>query len=78
MLISNYLKMNYDELSKEIEKQNRKIKAAQETIKLLKKLQVAETVNASHKGTENVRTSVKENSKSAHLQETRFYEGGTK
>lgn len=39
--ISNYLKMNYEELEKEIAKQNKRIASAEETIALLKKLQIA-------------------------------------
>ena len=42
MTISSYLKMDYEALEKEINKQNRKIENAKETIRLLKKLQVAE------------------------------------
>ena len=57
MAISNYLKMNYGELGKEIEKQNRKIKAAQETIKLLRKLQIAESANSEKRKTELAATS---------------------
>lgn len=37
-----YVKMNNEQLTKEIEKQKKKIKLAQETIELLKKLQIAE------------------------------------
>ena len=40
--------MNSEELSTEIEKQKKKIKLAQETIKLLEKLRIAETAQ-SHK-----------------------------
>ncbi len=39
--ISNYLKMNSEELEKEITKQNKRIASAKETIALLKKLQIA-------------------------------------
>ena len=39
--ISNYLKMNAEELENEINKQNKKISSAKETISLLKKLQIA-------------------------------------
>lgn len=57
MVISNYLKMNYDSLGKEIEKQNKKIKAAQETIKLLRKLQIAESASSEKRKTEPATTS---------------------
>ena len=57
MVISNYLKMNYDELGKEIEKQNKKIKAAQDTIKLLRKLQIAESAGSEKKKSEPATTS---------------------
>ena len=47
--ISNYLKMNSEELEKEISKQNKRIASAKETIALLKKLQIASNVsNASN------------------------------
>lgn len=47
--ISNYLKMNYEELEKEIAKQNKRIASAKETIALLKKLQIASnTANANN------------------------------
>ena len=53
MNISEYVKMNYAELESEIIKQKKKIKAAQDTIKLLEKLQVAEgTKQQSSKGGE--------------------------
>jgi len=42
MMISNYIKMNYDELAQEINKQKKKIESAKETIRLLEKLQIAE------------------------------------
>lgn len=42
MNISTYVRMTYDELADEIVKQKKKIKAAQETIRLLEKLQIAE------------------------------------
>lgn len=48
MNIGAYVKMNSEELSTEIEKQKKKIKLAQETIKLLEKLRIAETAQ-SHK-----------------------------
>jgi hypothetical protein len=48
MNIGSYVKMNSEELSTEIEKQKKKIKLAQETIKLLEKLRIAETAQ-SHK-----------------------------
>ena len=37
-----YVRMNSEQLAKEIDKQKKKIKIAQETIELLKKLQIAE------------------------------------
>ena len=43
MTISNYIKMNYEELAQEITKQKKKIESAKETIRLLEKLQIAET-----------------------------------
>jgi len=43
--ISNYLKMNASQLEEEINKQNRKISSAKETIALLKKLQIAASVS---------------------------------
>ena len=39
--ITEYLKMNTDQLGEEIIKQKKKITSAQETISLLKKLQIA-------------------------------------
>lgn len=39
--ISNYIKMNNSQLAEEINKQRRKISSAQETIALIKKLQIA-------------------------------------
>ena len=45
--ISNYLKMNSEELEKEISKQNKRIASAKETIALLKKLQIASNVSNS-------------------------------
>ena len=45
--ISNFLKMTAEELENEISKQQRKINSAKETIALLKKLQVAASVNSS-------------------------------
>lgn len=39
MTATNYLKMTYSELQKEIDGQNRKIKNAKETISLLTRLQ---------------------------------------
>ena len=42
MNITTYVKMNSEELSAEIAKQKKKIKLAQETIKLLEKLMIAE------------------------------------
>ena len=46
--ISNYLKMTAEELESEINKQQRKINSAKETIALLKKLQVAASVNTTN------------------------------
>ncbi len=43
--ISKYLKMNFEELEAEINKQNKKIASAKETISLLKKLQIATNAN---------------------------------
>jgi hypothetical protein len=43
--ISNYLKMNSEELEKEISKQNKRIASAKETIALLKKLQIASNLS---------------------------------
>jgi len=60
MQISNYVKMDYGQLAKEIEKQTKKIKTAQETIKLLKKLQIAETANSERKKTDNTQDTTKE------------------
>ena len=40
-MLSNYLKMNAEQLEEEIAKQNKKISSAKETISLLKKLQIA-------------------------------------
>ena len=45
--IANYLKMTAEELENEINKQQRKINSAKETIALLKKLQVAASVSTS-------------------------------
>lgn len=46
--ITAYIKMNTEQLTAEITKQKRKITSAQETISLLKKLQIAaETISRS-------------------------------
>ena len=42
MTINQFVKMSYDELTNEIIRTKKKIKNAQDTIKLLEKLQVAE------------------------------------
>ena len=42
MNVTAYVRMNNEQLSKEIDKQKKKIRQAQETIELLKKLQIAE------------------------------------
>ncbi len=52
--ISNYLKMTADELENEINKQQRKINSAKETIALLKKLQVAASVNPANQQKQKV------------------------
>ena len=44
MNISTYTRMNYQELSEEIEKTKKKIKTLQEQIRLLEKLQIAEQI----------------------------------
>lgn len=49
--------MNGTELAAEIEKQKKKIKLAQETIRLLEKLQIAEKVKAHNQNTQNFRPS---------------------
>lgn len=46
MNISAFIKMNSNDLSVEIEKQKKKIKTANETIKLLEKLQIAENAKS--------------------------------
>ena len=46
MNIGSYIKMSSSELSNEIDKQKKKIKAAQDTIKLLEKLIIAENAKA--------------------------------
>ncbi len=46
MNITTYVKMNTEELSSEISKQKKKIKIAQETIKLLEKLVIAENTKS--------------------------------
>ena len=43
--IANYLKMTSAQLEEEINKQNKKITSAKETISLLKKLQIAASVS---------------------------------
>ena len=51
--ITGYLKMNNAQLSEEITKQKKKIAAAQETISLLKKLQIAaDTISRSRQAQE--------------------------
>ena len=67
MILSKYLKMNFDELGKEIEKQNKKIKSAQETIKLLRKLQVAESSSSEKRKSEST------NPPPNQITEKRFY-----
>ena len=42
MNATTFVRMNSEQLSKEIDKQKKKIRQAQETIELLKKLQIAE------------------------------------
>ena len=56
MNIATYLKMNYEELGIEIEKQNKKIKSAQEVIRLLKKLQIAESATSEQKQRQKTET----------------------
>ena len=46
MNVTAYVKMNSEELAAEIDKQKKKIKLAQETIKLLEKLMVAENAKS--------------------------------
>ncbi len=46
MNVTAYVKMNSEELASEIDKQKKKIKLAQETIKLLEKLMIAENAKA--------------------------------
>ena len=53
MIISNYLKMNYTELEDEISKQKKKIDSAKETIRLLRKLQIAVEAEAEKKKPQN-------------------------
>lgn len=65
MLISNYIKMNYNELGEEITKQRKKIAAAKETIKLLEKLQIAEQAKQNMPEQQNVNND-----------NTGFHEGG--
>ena len=55
MNISNYTRMNYQELSGEIEKTKKKIKTLQEQIRLLEKLQIAERVKNNNGGMNNDR-----------------------
>ena len=49
MIYSNYLKMTNEELEKEISKQKKKIDDAKETIRLLRKLQLAAEAEAEKK-----------------------------
>lgn len=54
MNITEYTKMNYEELGKEIEKQKKKIKTTQDVIKLLEKLQLAEKSKSPSPSSNNV------------------------
>ncbi|MBR0308951.1 MAG: hypothetical protein IJH92_08670 [Mogibacterium sp.] len=54
MNISTYTRMNYQELSEEIEKTKKKIKTLQEQIRLLEKLQIAERAKNNNGGMNNV------------------------
>lgn len=56
MIISKYLKMNSEGLAKEIQRQNQKIKTSQETIKLLRKLQIAESAKGQIAESERMNT----------------------
>ena len=49
MIISSYLRMTVEELEKEICKQKKKIESSKETIKLLRKLQIAASAEADQK-----------------------------
>lgn len=53
MIISNYLKMTHAELEEEILKQRKKIDTAKETIKLLRKLQIASVAESEKKKQQN-------------------------
>lgn len=55
MNISTYTRMNYQELSEEIEKTKKKIKTLQEQIRLLEKLQIAERAKNNNGGMNNGR-----------------------
>lgn len=54
MNISTYTRMNYQELSEEIEKTKKKIKTLQEQIRLLEKLQIAERAKNNNGGMNHV------------------------
>lgn len=57
MNISAYVKMNSAELATEIEKQKKKIKLCQETIRLLEKLQIAENAKSYNQNIQSFRPS---------------------
>lgn len=68
MIISNYLKMNYDELGQEIVKQKKKIETAKETIRLLEKLQIAVTAQANQQKQQNGNPSNQQNNNISNQQ----------
>ena len=61
MTISNYIKMNYEELAQEITKQKKKIESAKETIRLLEKLQIAEMAKQKTQNHQSVNSTNGEN-----------------
>ena len=68
MNYSPFLKMNYEELEIEISKQKKKIESAKETIKLLKKLQIAELAESDQKKTQQLPSSKPEFDQTAKQQ----------
>ena len=59
--LSNYLKMDFNELEKEISKQQRKLTSVKETIVLLRKLQVAtQSTNENHQPAKQQKSSMQQ------------------
>lgn len=68
--ISSYIKMNNSQLAEEINKQKQKIASAQETIALLKKLQIAGDAISKNRVTQEERKAETTSSTNAETTDT--------